>query len=756
MADLLSVADLEAAKKHDTFHSEVITGKVGGLAGGANIPTATNAVTGQVQRVLPEVLDSYGFNIAEFTFAEGGILDGKNILIPNSPANSSYYKYIGASAFPLTVNAGTNPVGNADWQSIITTDARFLNNSKITVGSIKSLSVPTVTGQSFSVTGFYAGTTVGGGDFIYDASRDKADHNGGTVIAPEAVAAWDGSQVNLSSLLNWTGAGAGCFARVNYTSLYISYFGGVKGGLDNKLAFDKAALVAVADGNVFEFDDLYAVSGVELNGDHDGLILRGTSSPNEVSDSGDLCGLKPFSDNQDYVISVGQDASTWQGGAFEDFCIYGDNLSVNTAGLVVKRWSQGYGKNLAVRNFKGAGVYFNKGEDLQFDNIRVVKCGTVAGQEGGVVFGPTVDVSNNIIRFIGGRVEWIDGPMVSVSSDTNSAVSHVWFYGTKFEVAERDGYGSTRALNAVFDLSKANVFWRCANINFVDCWVSQAQQAKSVFKIGKSNGITSRGLNMSSPTGGAINLVESVGIVDAKALSIRDSKVINTGGDYTNFNVTTDVSSSSPMDIEYPEIYGGNGFSLSNQINKNIITAAQAGVDGRLERDAESINVSKQVMSLAGQGNSTVCRLSSTRYGTEVKGFDPLKFNQLINVKFRAKKTGTTGLVSLYAGSDYLDRADLTDAWEWYQVGGTLRGRAGQVSLNTNPTSSIDAKIFIDAIEVSYGTTHKIISFGDISGQYDSGDVVELSTAPASGLPYSKLCTVGGNPATFVNMFVIP
>jgi len=60
MADLLSVADLEAAKKHDTFHSEVITGKVGGLAGGADISAATNAVTGQVQKTLPETLRDLG------------------------------------------------------------------------------------------------------------------------------------------------------------------------------------------------------------------------------------------------------------------------------------------------------------------------------------------------------------------------------------------------------------------------------------------------------------------------------------------------------------------------------------------------------------------------------------------------------------------------------------------------------------------------------------------------------------------------
>ena len=58
MADeLLNAQDLITAKKHDTFHSEVVTGKAGGLSTGSNIDYATNAVTGQVQKTLPKILD---------------------------------------------------------------------------------------------------------------------------------------------------------------------------------------------------------------------------------------------------------------------------------------------------------------------------------------------------------------------------------------------------------------------------------------------------------------------------------------------------------------------------------------------------------------------------------------------------------------------------------------------------------------------------------------------------------------------------
>ena len=51
--DVLSLEDLQTAKKHQIFEAEVITGKAGGVAGGADIATATNQVTGQVQTTQP-------------------------------------------------------------------------------------------------------------------------------------------------------------------------------------------------------------------------------------------------------------------------------------------------------------------------------------------------------------------------------------------------------------------------------------------------------------------------------------------------------------------------------------------------------------------------------------------------------------------------------------------------------------------------------------------------------------------------------
>lgn len=55
--DVITLTDLENSKKHNTFEAEVITGKAGGLVGGANIDTATNAVTSQKQKTLPKILN---------------------------------------------------------------------------------------------------------------------------------------------------------------------------------------------------------------------------------------------------------------------------------------------------------------------------------------------------------------------------------------------------------------------------------------------------------------------------------------------------------------------------------------------------------------------------------------------------------------------------------------------------------------------------------------------------------------------------
>lgn len=121
--DVLSLADLQTAKKHQIFEAEVITGKSGGVAGGADIDYATNQVTGQTQKTLPAVLRDAGFSPVSWDFSTGGTLTvNDRDKVVYDPVSQTWYSYAGT--LPAVVPAGFNPVGNADWKPQTDPDLR--------------------------------------------------------------------------------------------------------------------------------------------------------------------------------------------------------------------------------------------------------------------------------------------------------------------------------------------------------------------------------------------------------------------------------------------------------------------------------------------------------------------------------------------------------------------------------------------------------------------------------------------------------
>lgn len=121
--DVLSLADLQTAKKHQIFEAEVITGKSGGVAGGANIDYAANPVTGQPQKTLPAVLRDVGFSPVSWDFSTGGTLtvDDRDKVVYD-PVSKTWYSYAGT--LPVVVSASFNPVGNANWKPQTDPDLR--------------------------------------------------------------------------------------------------------------------------------------------------------------------------------------------------------------------------------------------------------------------------------------------------------------------------------------------------------------------------------------------------------------------------------------------------------------------------------------------------------------------------------------------------------------------------------------------------------------------------------------------------------
>lgn len=109
--DVLSLEDLKTAKKHQLFEAEVITGKQGGVAGGAAIDYATNQVTGQTQKTIPAVLRDVGFEPASFTFDTGGTLGINDadvaVLWPGPGGDGQYYVWRGT--LPKVIPAASTP-----------------------------------------------------------------------------------------------------------------------------------------------------------------------------------------------------------------------------------------------------------------------------------------------------------------------------------------------------------------------------------------------------------------------------------------------------------------------------------------------------------------------------------------------------------------------------------------------------------------------------------------------------------------------
>ena len=184
--DVLSLADLQTAKKHQLFEAEVITGKQGGVSSGADIDYATNQVTGQTQKTMPAVLRDVGFYPAAFDFSTGGTLtaNDRNKVVYD-PVSKTWYSWGGA--LPHVIAAGTNPVGVADWHP--QTDPNLRNDMASStgfglIGGINYAGIRAYTGGRTRV--YCLGKSnvfdCGFGFFEVDTADTTSVDNGGTIL----------------------------------------------------------------------------------------------------------------------------------------------------------------------------------------------------------------------------------------------------------------------------------------------------------------------------------------------------------------------------------------------------------------------------------------------------------------------------------------------------------------------------------------------------------------------------------------------
>lgn len=146
--DVVSLESMQIARKHQIFEIEVITGKSGGVAGGADIDYATNQVTGQTQKTLPAVLRDAGFSPVSWDFSTGGTLtvDDRDKVVYDH-VSKTWYSYTGS--LPVIVPASFNPVGSANWKPQTDPNLREdLLNTTQTLGDSLVMHNPQFTGSA--------------------------------------------------------------------------------------------------------------------------------------------------------------------------------------------------------------------------------------------------------------------------------------------------------------------------------------------------------------------------------------------------------------------------------------------------------------------------------------------------------------------------------------------------------------------------------------------------------------------------------
>lgn len=100
-------------------------------------------------------------------------------------------------------------------------------------------------GAHYGVTGYHPNSDTGGGVFYWDASRDKADHDGGTVIDPGKTFPADWSiSGDVTTWFTADGVGTGCYVRDNVAELMPQMYGAGPSVIDSSASIQKTIDVA--------------------------------------------------------------------------------------------------------------------------------------------------------------------------------------------------------------------------------------------------------------------------------------------------------------------------------------------------------------------------------------------------------------------------------------------------------------------------------------------------------------------------------
>lgn len=339
------------------------------------------------------------------------------------------------------------------------------------VTSIKALPATPIAGSVYSVVSFYEGWAgsseppKGGGMFVFDAAADKALHNGVTVYAPEALAAWSGAQSDIATMLNWTGSGSGVWVRQMDGLIYQSAWGGITTG--DQTAQIQHIFDVVPSGAVISFSESFSLSSTvtcnkNISIDFGTAIIDGSALPRSTVDrtlntafifSGSINAPVYITSN----IFAGDSSFTAAGAGLA----VGDTIIVRSNQLFVDSWdgssANKRGEMLTIS--EASGDTYSVAEKFRFNylasaGLRVEKVNTISVKiKGGIIQMGGIGSDHRGIELLYTRDSSIDGLEVRGAEDSSIRVRYT--HTAKINATCRDatlplsGYGTGYGVESV-------------------------------------------------------------------------------------------------------------------------------------------------------------------------------------------------------------------------------------------------------------------------------------------------------------------
>jgi len=221
-------------------------------------------------------------------------------------------------------------------------------------------------GETVLVLGYHTAGDGGGGIFRWDANEDKANHNGGTVIDPDAAFPTDWSDTGQQTTWFTAGTGSGCWKRVYSGKVYVEWFGAKGNGItDDSIPIQKCCDL---QGHII-LHKTYLCKNVYLSSN---TTIDGLGTGRVINSDGNACLLVlPPTQNTQYadikIVNLSFDGQVSTLG----FSEHKHLLSISG------------GKNCEIHNcrfegYRGDGIYLGSGiaggEEYHNENITITNC----------------------------------------------------------------------------------------------------------------------------------------------------------------------------------------------------------------------------------------------------------------------------------------------------------------------------------------------------------------------------------------------